>query len=241
MWSSTGRSAAVASPVQFFDFTKWKTNPNPGGLGFGPWLSYAKQLSLYDPLSFFSVYAVSATALQDGLTTPDWNVASGSTECADQSTNQMIYALDAIKYEYDYTPVFRTVTWRLGETDGLTGAATFKADLYNLINQWIDAVVAAGYSTSRVRFFFSTVSQDSPTYASPTRPYVGDVDAAYTAASSDYFTDNPTKVGYVKGLHVIDMSDIPISGTELTHMTSTSMKLAGERFFTNAQPYLNEV
>jgi hypothetical protein len=241
MWSSTGRAGVAASPVQFFDFTKWKTNPNPSALGLGPWLSYAKQLSLYDPGSFFSVYAVGGTALQNGLTTPDWNVAGGSTECADQSTNQMIYALDAIQYEYDYTPITRSIIGRLGETDAITGVTTFQQDMYDLMNQWIDAIVAAGYDTSLVRFWFSTVSQDSPTYASPTRPYVGDVDAAYADVAADYFTDNPSKVGFVKGVHVIDMSDIPISSGDFTHWGNTSMKDAGERFFTNEQPYLNEL
>lgn len=241
MWSSTGRAGVAASSVQYFDYTKWKVNPNSTALGFGPWLSFAKELSIYDPLSFFSVYAVGGTALQNGISTPDWNVASASTECADQSTNQMIYSLDAIKYEYDYTPIWRTVTWRLGETDAIGGVTTFQQDMYDLINQWIDTVVAAGYDTSLVRFFFSTVTQDSPTYASPARPFVGDVDAAYADVVADYFTDNPTKVGYVKGLHLIDMSDIPISAVDTTHWGNTSMKLAGERFFTNAQPYLNEV
>lgn len=243
MWSTTGRGNVQISQQQGFDYTQWKKNPNPtastgNDAGIGPWLSFAYQMSLYNPRNtFYSVYAVGGTAIQDGVTSPDWNVASGSTECAQQSTNQIVYSLDLIKYIYDRTPIIRGWQWRLGESDGINPLVSFKADMTALIKKHIDAIEAAGYSTSLMRMFISKVYH--PDYADPTRPYTDDVDAVYLDMAANWGTDNPTYASKIKGWHVFDTDDLPV-GSDDTHFTSTSMKLLGERFYTYAEPYMNE-
>lgn len=237
IWTTTGREGAQISAGQDFDFVKYRTNPLVSPIaGYGPWLSFSYQMNIANPNnSFFSVYAVSGTSLQGAISS--WNIASASTEAAQQSTNEIVYSLDSMRYTYDRLPVFRGWQFRLGESDGLIGVTTFKQDFYNLLKKHIDAVEAAGYSTAMMRVFIGYVHRTD--YASPARPYTADVDAAYTAAAADWATDNPTYASKIKGFHFVLSDDLPL-GVDTTHFTNSSMKEYGERFFTAVQPYMAE-
>lgn len=237
MWTTTGRDNTQINAAQDFDFVKYRTNPNGTDPDFGPWLSFAYQMNQANPNNtFFSVYAVGGTSLQGSSSS--WNVGSASTECAQQSTNQIVYSLDIMKYTYDRQPIMRGWQFREGESDGLNPVTTFKDDFYDLLIKHIDAIEAAGYSTSLMRVFIGYVHRTD--YASPSRPYTADVDAAYDDAAADWATDNPSYASKVKGFNFVVSSDLPL-GVDTTHFASTEMKTYGERFFTAAQPYMSEL
>jgi hypothetical protein len=241
MWAYTGRDNIQINAGQGFDFVKWRTNPNDGVSNeprFGPWLSIAEKFNVANPgNTFIGNYAVGATALQDGVTSPDWNVASGATECAQQATNEIIYCLDMMKYTFDRDPVVRGLMGREGETDGLAPVTTFKADATALFKKFIDAIETSGYSTSLMRIVINYVHRTD--YASPTRPYTADIDAAWDDLAANWATDNPTYASKVKGFHFVTTDDLPL-GSDDTHLTSASQRTAGWRNFDELEPYMAE-
>lgn len=239
MWTTTGRDNAQITSGQGFDYVKYKTNPNGTDPDFGPWLAVAERFNTANPgNTFMANYAVGATALQDGVSSPDWNVASGATECAQQSTNQIIFALDTIRYTFDRQPVVRGIMGREGETDGINPISTFKSSATALFKKWIDAIETAGYSTSLMRVVINYVYRTD--YADPTRPYTVDVDADWTSMATNWATDNPSYASKIKGFHFVNTNDLAL-GADDTHFGNAEMREVGWRNFEALEPYMDEL
>jgi hypothetical protein len=209
-----------------------------GAHSHGPDLKFAYDMAQLNPSNTFVLkYAVGATALKLNQTSPDWNVASGTTECAHQSTLAIRCSLLQLKYVLNRVVTIRGWAQRQGETDALAvdGNVNYKTDDTNLLKKHIDMMVSLGFSTAKLRVVISLITQ---TY-SPERPFMGDIDASIISLCDNWDTDNPTYADKVLDLDYFDTSDLALQADN-THFNNPSTEILGSRFSDRFTPYINE-
>lgn len=214
---------------------------SPDATWFGPELSFINSMDDNTSVGkvFIAKYAVSGTALSRPgsvrQTTPDWNVALGnSADCLPWAMRIVRWTMDEVQYVFDYTPIYRGMIWRQGESDALNSVnqATYQADFEALCKYISDAIVSYGYSMSKARVYVSKISNAG---YSPARPTMADIDAAMVAAES-----SSTAVrGLWIGFEYLDTSAISVA-SDGTHFNSAAQKTHGEGLYTLAIPFYNE-
>lgn len=223
---------------QEFDRILWNTNPV--NTIFGPTLKCAYLMDQRTPdFNFYIEYADGATALVDGLTDPDWNIAStATTNCAPRSRLAIRYGLLYLKYALDRNVTIRGWGWRQGETDAAAGTdngAQYKIDLENLICYHIDEIYNLGFTSDKCRFVMSLVNQ---TYTPP-RAFMNSISNAIIAVTTDFTTDKPAYAGKIKALDYFDFSGTT-PGTDGVHFFSSGIEAMSDAFDAKWSAYINE-
>lgn len=237
IWSLTDDTGLVSSN-QFPRALLMGTSQNTEDTArFGPELEFGYRMSLLVPnVTFLSKYAVSATTISTA-TNPDWNVATGGTDCALMSRAQLGHMYRYCRFVLDRDIDVRGWVWSLGETDAIAGNASYKTDLSNLLKYHIDYLVTTyGYSPSKMRVNVSLIDQ---AFTGTARPFASAIVTSQIAFVTDFPTDEPTYYGAkLKALTHHSKADLVLD--DGTHLTMASMITEGNRDYQYYAPYASE-
>lgn len=204
---------------------------------FGPELEFGYRMAEQLPnVTFLSKYAVSATALDAAATNPDWNVATGGTDCAAMSRIQFYHMFRYCRYVLDRDIDVRGWLFSLGETDAIAGNASYETDLGNLLKYHIDYLVSEfAYNPAKMKVNVSLIDQ---VFSGTPRPFAADIIAAQQAFVNDFLTDNPSYSTKVSTFAYHSKNDLALS--DGTHLTMLSMIEEGNRFFQYFKTHIND-
>lgn len=237
IWSLTDDGTNISSN-QAPRVLEMGVSQNTEGLSqFGPELEFGYRMSQLVPnVTFLSKYAVSATALDPAATNPDWNVATGGTDCAIMSRAQLDHMYRYCRFVLDRDTDVRGWLWAQGETDAIAGNANYELDLGNLLKYHIDYLVTNwGYNPAKMRVNVSLIDQ---AFTGTPRPFAANIIAAQQSFTTDFLTDNPSYSTKVKALAYHSKSDLALD--DGTHLTMAAMITEGNRFYQYFAPYITE-
>lgn len=235
VWSLTDNTTNISSAQYPVPLQAGVSQNTESLSAFGPEMEFGYRMSEFIPnVTFLAKYAKSATPLYYTAGNDDWNIASATTRCAYQAAAQIYGMYRYAKFILDRDVVVRGWIWHQGEADAQTGNANYKTDLYNLFNSYYTRYSSVGYTPSKGRGLISLIDQTF----NPARTYQSNINAALSAFATDYFTDNPTKVGQWLSHATKSKAGFPLS--DGTHLTSNGMISEGLDYFNYFKPYVDE-
>lgn len=237
IWNQTDDNATTIHSGQFFRQLQFNVSQNTEDIArFGPELMFGYLMAQRMPKTAFLLkWGVSSSGLVLNGSAVDWNVASGSTECAQQATNQLTNGLTDLKYELDRAVTVRGWLWRQGEADAGVGNVNYKTDLYALLNKFIDAIYANGFTSNKARGVISLIDNN---FTGTPRPYRDDIVTAMQDFCDDYFTDNASYASKWAANSAFSTNDLTLA--DGTHFDSAGMVAQGQRFYDVLGPYVTE-
>lgn len=169
-------------------------------------------------------YGVGGTPIFEQVTYNNWNLTTPTLYT--QAFNLIGNGFDEITHVFRTNPIWRGLSIMQGETDAvLTGAgAVYKVNWQDVINAWIDAMVALGYTINKLRIYFWQITDVGGAAYDPTE--FAAVKAAQAAFPTSYFTDHPSRTANVRGIETRTTDDIPLLDTQ--HYDSDGLDTMGE-------------
>lgn len=168
-------------------------------------------------------YGVGGTPIFEQVTYNNWNLTTPTLYT--QAFNLLGNGFDEITHVFRRNPVWRGLSIMQGETDAvLTGAgAVYKTNWQDVINAWIDAMVALGYTIDKLRIYFWQITDAGGAAYDPTEFAL--IKAAQAAFPTSYFTDHPSRTANVKGIETRTTDDIDLE--DLQHYSAAGQDMRG--------------
>lgn len=169
-------------------------------------------------------YGIGGTPIANQGVYNDWNITATATLYT-QTFGLLGTGFDELIHVFRKNPIWRGLSIMQGETDAIiTGAgATYRASWESVINGWIDAMVALGYTIDKLRIYFWQITDVGGAAYDPTE--FAAVKAAQAAFPTTYFANHPSRAANVKGIETRTTDDIPMIDTQ--HYDSAGLDTMG--------------
>lgn len=159
-------------------------------------------------------YGVGGTPIFEQGTYNNWNITTPTLYT--QAHGLMTTAFDEATHIFRRNPIWRGLSIMQGETDALASmagaGAVYKVNWQDVINGWIDVMVAAGYTIDKLRIYFWQISDAGGFAYDPTE--FAAVKAAQAAFPTTYFADYPARAANVRGIETRTTDDIDFEDTQ---------------------------
>lgn len=211
--TSTPGSGSVSSDSYWSQLTLG-TNQTFESVGtvHGAEMRFGYEMYEFNQNCFIVKYGVGGTPIFEQVTYNNWNLTTPTLYT--QAFGLMGTAFDEIIHVFRLTPVWRGLSIMQGETDAiLTGAgAVYRANWEDVINAWIDAMVALGYTIDRLRIYFWQITDVGGAAYNPTE--FAAVKAAQAAFPTTYFANYPSRTANVRDIQTRTTDDISLLDTQ---------------------------
>lgn len=157
-------------------------------------------------------YGIGGTPIFEQGTYNNWNLTTPTLYT--QALNLLGNGFDEATHVFRRNAIWRGLSIMQGETDAiLTGAgAVYKTNWQDVINAWIDAMVALGYTINKLRIYFWQITDLGGAAYDPTE--FAAIKAAQAAFPTSYFTDHPSRTANVRGIETRTTDDIDLEDTQ---------------------------